>query len=122
MIELSDLIRELRQQLATAAQEQEGQAVQFDLGPVEIEVTVTVTRESSARGGIRLWVVDAEAEDGAQPRSGTQRITLTLQPRAEVSGRPARISAGDIERIPVAGHTSPGPENDPDDDWPQQER
>ncbi|MER5402629.1 hypothetical protein [Streptomyces sp. NPDC002599] len=26
----------------------------------------------------------------------------------------------DFTRINLAGHTSPGPENDPDDDWPQE--
>ncbi|MFF9396772.1 hypothetical protein [Streptomyces griseoluteus] len=34
---------------------------------------------------------------------------------------PADVVHGDVNRSrPVVGHTSPGPENDPDDDWPQE--
>ncbi|MFE2664566.1 trypco2 family protein [Streptomyces mirabilis] len=57
----------MRQHLAAAAKEQAGEAVQLELGPVEIEVAVSVTRESGGAGRIRLWVVDAEAEDQVQP-------------------------------------------------------
>lgn len=33
----------------------------------------------------------------------------------------ARVVHGDVNLgRPVVGHTSPGPENDPDDDWPQE--
>ena len=120
MIELSDLIREVRQQLTTAAAEAAGEAVQLELGPVEIEVTVAVTRAAAGSGGIRIWVLDAEAE-GRLASSHTQRITLTLQPRTSRPNGAVLISdADDIERMPISGHTSPGPENDPDDDWPQE--
>ncbi|MFD3481014.1 hypothetical protein [Streptomyces sp. NPDC058695] len=30
------------------------------------------------------------------------------------------VPVGDISHGHVVGHTSPGPENDPDDDWPQE--
>ncbi|WP_235460337.1 trypco2 family protein [Streptomyces olivochromogenes] len=120
VIELSDLIRELRQQLTAAAEEQAGEAVQLELGPIEIEVTVCVTRESGPAGRIRFWVVDAEAEERSPARSGsTQRITLTLQPRTAQWGSPVRVSR---DAGPIIRHSSPGPENDPDDDWPQVER
>ncbi|MBO7936463.1 trypco2 family protein [Streptomyces antibioticus] len=80
MIELADMIRELRTQLNTALADGEGEALRFELGPVEIEASVAVTREAGADAKVRLWVIDAGAS-GRYGHAETQRITLTLTPR-----------------------------------------
>ncbi|MFE8015569.1 trypco2 family protein [Streptomyces antibioticus] len=80
MIELADMIRELRTQLNTALVDGEGEALRFELGPVEIEASVAVTREGGADAKVRLWVIDAGAS-GRYGHAETQRITLTLTPR-----------------------------------------
>lgn len=53
MIELADMIGELRRQLATALADGADEAVRFELGPVEIEATVAVSREAGADAKVR---------------------------------------------------------------------
>ncbi|MFG2022877.1 trypco2 family protein [Streptomyces sp. NPDC048825] len=72
MIELSDMIRELRHQLTTALADGEGEAVRFELGPVEVEATVAVSREAGGDAKVRLWVVDGGA-NGKYAQAETQR-------------------------------------------------
>lgn len=82
-IELSELVRQLRTELKAAAAEgaNAGESLQFELGPVEVEATVAAGRDDGANGKVRFWVV--EAGGGATfTRSQTQRITLTLHPKA----------------------------------------
>ncbi|SCK20753.1 trypco2 family protein [Streptomyces sp. WMMB 322] len=81
-IELSELVRQLRTELKTAAAEgaEAGEQLQFELGPVEVEATVAAGRDKGASGKVRFWVVDAGG-DARFTRSQTQRITLTLHPR-----------------------------------------
>lgn len=116
MIELSELISELRRQLNAA--EAVGQEDQFELGPVEIELTVSVVREDADPGRIRFWVLSEGAEE-PPVNSRTQRITLTLRPRPW-DGSPGFSIGGITRDFPIAGHSPPGPENDPDDDWPEE--
>ncbi|MEV7865539.1 trypco2 family protein [Streptomyces sp. NPDC088124] len=80
VVELSELIRELRRELNTAMADGRDDAVRFELGPVEIEATVAVERDASANGKVRFWVVEAGA-NGSYAHAQTQRITLTLQPK-----------------------------------------
>ncbi|MDX3059629.1 hypothetical protein PV394_31600 [Streptomyces sp. NE06-03E] len=81
MVELSDMIRQLRRELNAAMSDGRDEAVRFELGPVEIEATVTVDREAGADGKVRFWVVEAGGS-GKYAQARTQRITLTLQPKA----------------------------------------
>lgn len=80
MIELAELIRELRQELNTALMDGPSGVVRFELGPVEIEATVAVGRKGGAGGKVRFWVVEAGAE-GQLEASQTHRISLTLHPK-----------------------------------------
>ncbi|NLU71167.1 hypothetical protein HCC61_00340 [Streptomyces sp. HNM0575] len=81
-IELSELVRQLRTELKAAAAEgaEAGERLQFELGPVEVEVTVAAGRDRTANGKVRFWVVEAGG-DARFTGSQTQRITLTLHPR-----------------------------------------
>ncbi|MFJ8081344.1 trypco2 family protein [Streptomyces sp. NPDC096205] len=100
MIELADMIRELRHQLTTALADGEGEAVRFELGPVEVEATVAVSREGGADAKVRLWVVDATA-NGRYANGHTQRVTVTLTPKAVPAGggaaRTVLISGGEVD-------------------------
>ncbi|AZQ32165.1 hypothetical protein EJ357_00635 [Streptomyces cyaneochromogenes] len=90
MIELSDMVRELRAQLTAAVADADGELVRFELGPVEVEATVAVTREAGADAKVRLWVVDAGA-NGKYTQAQTQRIRVTLTPKAvSADGSPVR--------------------------------
>ncbi len=81
MIELSDMIRELRRELNSAMAEGHGATVRFELGPVQIEANVVVNQEAGAGAKVKFWVVDVDA-NGRVAQSRTQRITLTLQPKS----------------------------------------
>lgn len=100
MIELSDMIRELRQQLTVALADGEGETVRFELGPVEVEATVAVSREAGGDAKVRLWVVDAGA-NGKYAHAQTQRITVTLTPKAVPADgsapRTVMIAGGDVD-------------------------
>ncbi|KQX63546.1 trypco2 family protein [Streptomyces sp. Root1310] len=89
MIELAEVLRELRRELIAAMADEVAPPVRFELGPVEVEATVAVTREAGGSGKVRFWVVEAGAE-GKYARTATQRITLTLHPKSVAADGTAR--------------------------------
>ncbi|MFE7318282.1 trypco2 family protein [Streptomyces sp. NPDC057555] len=95
MIELSEMVRELRHELMAAISEGDGEVLRFELGPVEIEASVSVSKEAGGNAKLRFWVVDTEAAAKAA-RANTQRITLTLHPRLADSGASPLISGDDV--------------------------
>jgi hypothetical protein len=83
MIELADVISELRAELERARLAADGSALRFGLGPVELEVTVALDREGKTGGKVKFWVAEVGAE-GKLSSTSTQRIKLTLQPTLAV--------------------------------------
>ncbi|MFI6565985.1 trypco2 family protein [Streptomyces sp. NPDC050534] len=96
MIELADMIQELREQLTTSLAHGDGRMLRFELGPVEVEVSVAVTQEGGGDAKVRLWVVDAGA-NGKYGHAETQRIKLTLVPKAVPPG------GGSAETVMITG-------------------
>ncbi|RBQ16007.1 hypothetical protein DP939_32340 [Spongiactinospora rosea] len=88
MIELSRVVQELRGELTKAMQAAEGEPLRFGVGPVELEVTMVITREEAAGGKVRFWVLEAGA-DAKETDERTHRVTLTLTP--EFEGGPMRV-------------------------------
>lgn len=99
MIELSRVIRELRAELYEAAEAGKDEELRFEMGPVELEVTVAITNEASTGGKVRFWVAEA---DGSAKHGDvtTQRLKISLQPTLRSTGRAPEVSggAGDRER------------------------
>jgi hypothetical protein len=85
VIELADMIREIREQLTTALADGDGRMLRFELGPVEIEASVVLTQEGGGDAKVRLWVVDAGA-NGKYAQAETQRVSLTLTPKVVPPG------------------------------------
>jgi hypothetical protein len=79
-LELAPVLRQLRAELNEAMDDAEGERVRFELGPVELSLTVTVGREAAPGAKIRFWVVEAGA-DTKISREGAQDIKLVLTPR-----------------------------------------
>lgn len=96
MIELAEVLSELRAELDRARLEAEGSALRFGLGPVELEVTVALGREGKAGGKVKFWVAEVNAE-GKLSSASTQRIKLTLNPTLNTGGgadaQPAQLRA-----------------------------
>lgn len=85
-IELAELIGQLRAELTMAMAAGEGEDLRFELGPVELELTVKAEKEAKAGAKVRFWVVDAST-DGKLASSTAQKIKLTLDPhRAGLPG------------------------------------
>jgi hypothetical protein len=79
-VELASVIRQLRAELNEALVDAEGERLRFELGPVEMSLTVTVGREATPGAKIRFWVVEAGA-DARLSRESVQDIKLVLTPR-----------------------------------------
>ncbi|MEW2301553.1 trypco2 family protein [Streptomyces sp. NPDC006655] len=94
VIELSELISELRRELQNAMVTAADQSLRFELGPVELETTVLAAKEAGGRGTVRFWVVEAGG-DGRLTHSSTHRVRLTLQPRVSDTGEVAYIHGSD---------------------------
>ncbi|HSA49383.1 MAG TPA: trypco2 family protein [Yinghuangia sp.] len=90
-MELADMIRQLRRELMAAMAESANEPLRFELGPVEVEASFVVKRESSGDARVRFFVVEAGA-NGTSGREDTQRVTLTLQPRLASSSASPMIS------------------------------
>jgi Trypsin-co-occurring domain 2 len=79
-LELASVIRQLRAELNEAMDDAEGERLRFELGPVELSLTVTVGREATPGARVRFWVIEAGA-DVRVSREAAQDIKLVLTPR-----------------------------------------
>jgi hypothetical protein len=77
---LATVIQDLRQELVEAMIGGENQRLRFEIGPVELDLTVVVGKELKPGAKVRFWVVEAGA-DSTLSKQTTQRIHLTMQPR-----------------------------------------
>ena len=94
MIELGEVIGELRRELQGAMEAGAGQPLRFELGPVELEATVVVEKGGSGGAKVRFWVIELGGE-GKANQSSTQRIKLVLQPRL-TSGRTPMVAGDEV--------------------------
>ena len=90
-IELSAAVRAIRQELVRAAADGEGEDIRFEVGPIQLELTVELTRETGAKGGVRAWVVEAGA-DTRTTRGTTHHLSFALTPRSATTGGPVEIA------------------------------
>jgi Trypsin-co-occurring domain 2 len=79
-LELASVVRQLRTELNEAMDDGQGERLRFELGPVELSLTVTIGREATPGARIRFWVIEAGA-DAKISREAVQDIRLVLTPR-----------------------------------------
>ena len=95
-IEVAELIGQLRTELNTATETGKTEDLRFDLGPIELELTVAVGKEAKPGAKVRFWVVELGA-DAKLSATNTQKIKLTLQPRrASQPGRKPDVSGNEV--------------------------
>src|SRR6266498_4807386 len=90
---LAETIRALRNELTSAMESGEGERLHFQLGAVQLEVTLAITREGGGDAGIRFGVVSFGAKGNLED-AATHHLTLSLQPVVrDASGqtRPAEV-------------------------------
>jgi hypothetical protein len=88
---LADTIAAVRRELSSAQAAGQGQSIQFQTGPVELEFEVAVTRTGGGQAGVQVWVLTLGAK-GELGKATTQRIKVTLQPVNPDTGEDARIA------------------------------
>lgn len=79
-VELATVIGQLREELGKAAQAGEGEEFRFEVGPIELELTVAVSKEAGPNAKVKFWVVEL-GSDSKLTSTNTQRIKLTLDLR-----------------------------------------
>lgn len=83
-IGLADAISQLRHEIDTAMQAGRDEKVQFQLGPVELELQVQLSAKAGVKGEAK-WVVVSFGADAGGERTRTHKIKLTLKPMVEGS-------------------------------------
>lgn len=103
-LELASVLRQLRAELNEALADAEGERLRFELGPVELTLTVTIGREATPGAKIRFWVIEAGA-DAKLSRESVQEIKLVLSPRDMKAplGPDGKLTPPLIEGKPVPG-------------------
>jgi hypothetical protein len=91
VLELAEVVRELRNELTRAMAAGEGAQLQFEVGEIELELTLGVKREAGAKAGIKFWVFELGGDARAESAS-TQKVKLRLDPKVAATGQRARIS------------------------------
>ncbi len=102
LIELADVIRQLRSELDRARAAAADEALRFELGPIELEVAVALEAVGGVEAKVRFWVIEIGGDVQASSTS-TQRLKLTLHPTIS-------DGAGDDQRLSafVSGREAPG--------------
>ncbi|MEU4986279.1 trypco2 family protein [Streptomyces sp. NPDC021969] len=89
-VELVSAVRALRAQITEASTSDPDSDIHFQVGPIQLEFTVSLTRDRTAKGGIKAWVVTADAE-GKRSTAHTHRVTLNLTPLSATTGESPEI-------------------------------
>ena len=92
-IELSTAVRAIREQLVRAALDGAGSPIRFEVGPIQMDFAVELRREAGAKGGVKAWVLSADAEAKAA-RGSTHRVSFTLTPKDAATGGDLEIGDG----------------------------
>jgi hypothetical protein len=90
-LKLSEMIEALRVELAAAAEAGKGQALRFEVGPIELEVEIAVTKTTTGNAGVEFWVVKAGAER-EHANAVTHRVKITLETKRADGLGPVEVS------------------------------
>lgn len=82
-IPLSEMIASLRQELKVALHEGQNDAIRFDVKKIQLELQISVGKESGPEGKIKFWVLEAGAKATARQQD-THVFRLELEPTRTV--------------------------------------
>lgn len=92
---LAETIRALRVELTEAMESGRDESLRFELGAVELNVTLAITRETTGDAGVRFGVVSFGAK-GNTADEVTHQLSLSLSPvtiDGDGQARAARVNA-----------------------------
>ena len=96
-IGLVETIDALRTELAEAVAQGTDAEFQFPVAGIQLEFNVTVTRDTKAEGGVKLWVVSVGA-GGSAGNATTHKVVVNLEPPVDRAGRPVRVHQRSAEK------------------------
>jgi hypothetical protein len=79
-IPLAEVMERLRAELKTARDVSQDDLLKFEVGPIELDFEIGVTKEGSGGAGVRFWVLSLGAK-GSYEKLRTQHLKLTLIPK-----------------------------------------
>lgn len=107
-LELTSVVAALREQLAQAQQQAQGQGVLFHVDKIEVEFQTVVQKEGTSSTGAKMkfWVLDAEASLGGKySHANTHKIKLSLSPiNAATESPQAAEAAKDSGAVRISGN------------------
>jgi hypothetical protein len=96
-ITLGELIMQLRQELDAAQRDDPVHPIRFQVGPIELETTLSVTRAQAGKAGLVLKVLSLGGER-SKGNTNTTRVHLVLTPTdLRSAGGDLTVSAEDTE-------------------------
>ncbi|GGV69790.1 hypothetical protein GCM10010277_80140 [Streptomyces longisporoflavus] len=88
---LAETIQALRSELTAAMRSGHNEALRFELGAAELNVTLAITREASGDAGLRFGVVSFGTKGQAGDQT-THQLSLSLTPvTIDGNGRAASV-------------------------------
>jgi hypothetical protein len=96
-IPLADAVRALRRELQEAIRRADGEDLQFALGPIELELQLSLSRQMGGEAGVAFWVIKLGGKAG-RSQTETHRVKLSLTP-VTASGADVRVS-DDVDARP----------------------
>ncbi len=106
-VPLSDALADLRAELQQAIAAGEDEDLRFELGPVVLELEVTLSTSAGANARAGLWSVVTAGVSADHSRGSVHRLTLTLTPRLrDASSDRVLVLDSDLDELPPA-HTPP---------------
>ncbi|MGF0173138.1 trypco2 family protein [Streptomyces sp. Marseille-Q5077] len=100
-IRLADALKALRDELAEATAQAEGSRVRLHVETVSLDLQVAVTDTVEAGGGVKFWLLSADARASATA-AVTHTVSLQLKAETDDGGRVLTGVDGAAVRIPLA--------------------
>jgi hypothetical protein len=91
-IALENVVGGLRKELWAAIRSAQDENLSFQVGQIDVELSVGVTNEVGTQGGIRFWVLELGAS-GSHQMAETQRIKFALTPMYRTNPDKAVLTA-----------------------------
>lgn len=102
LIPLSEMVADLRSELSKALLAGANEVIQFRLKPIDLELSIAVTRKAEANGGVQFWVVQMGGK-GAVEDASIHKLKITLEP-VQKGGTELRIGES-VSTLPPASGT-----------------
>jgi hypothetical protein len=75
---LVEVLAALRSQLSEARHQGEGQDLRFSLEDIEVELSFQISKDATAKGGVKFWVVTADL-GGKIASEAVQKVKLKMK-------------------------------------------